>query len=254
MKAFEFHGRAILLVFTQFSKGRFLLFFIPGLVLAGLFYYVQFRLSLSQESFTMDTVGLGWIDWMLLNWNSATNWVFSMIGLLVLQLYIFAVLTLLSPFNTQLSEHLDTQLTGGKFDHGWIRFINDFFRMLFVVLLALLCEIAFMMIYWLLSFLINNELVDQVMYFLIAAFFFGFSFYDFPLERYGKGIFDTFTYAFSKPLQTLLTGGLFLLIFKIPYVGIPLSPVLATMIATIVYLYDHGKIPSQDADKQQVND
>jgi hypothetical protein len=50
-------------------------------------------------------------------------------------------------------------------------------------------------------------------------------------------------------LHTLLTGVIFLLIFKIPYVGVPLSPVLATMIATIVYLYDDGKLPSKDLEK-----
>lgn len=249
MKSFVFHGRAILTIFKQFAQGRFFLFFLPGLVLTGVFYFIQYQLSLSQDSVTIDAVDIGWIDWILLKWNSATSWIFNLAGIIIFQVYVFAVLTLLSPFNTQLSEQLDTRLTGAKFDHSWIRFFNDFFRMLFVVTLALFSELAFLMIYWLLSWIIGSEIIDQIMYFLIAAFFFGFSFYDFPLERYGKGIFDTFTYAFSKPLHTLLTGSIFLLIYKIPYIGVPLSPVLATMIATIVYLYDNGNIPSKDSEK-----
>ena len=87
------------------------------------------------------------------------------------------------------------------------------------------------------------DALDPYMYHIIAAFFFGFSFYDFALERYQEGVGSSLYFAFEKPIAMILTGTIFLLIYKIPYVGIPIAPVLAIMVSTVVYLYDQKKLP-----------
>ena len=98
-------------------------------------------------------------------------------------------------------------------------------------------------IYWIFSWIFGFGFMDTVMYFLIAAFFLGFSFYDYSLERYGVGVFGTIGYAFKNMLTMILTGSIFLLIFEIPYIGIPIAPGIAVMVATIVYLYRENKYP-----------
>lgn len=242
-----FHWHALRITVQQLLKGRFLVYFLPGLILTIAFVLFQLYLEKLQFRYLMKSE-ISWLDWMYSWVNAGTSTVFTIVEAIFVQLFIFTVLTLFSPFNTHLSERLDTQLTGQKFDHSWIRFFNDFIRMLFVVLLALIAELAFLFAYWSFSWIFNSALLDTVVYFTFAAFFFGFSFYDFSLERYGKGIFDTFNFSFSNPIKTILTGSLFLLIYKITYIGIPLAPILAVMISTIVYLYDAGKLPAIPTD------
>ncbi len=242
--SFAFHFHAVRITFSELFKGRFLYFFIPGLILTAFYLLIQYYTNSAREAYTLGESEISWLDWVYGMINKGTSTMFSIFDVIMQQVYIFFVLTVLSPFNTILSERLDSQLTGQKFKTTLARFINDFIRMIFVVLIAVMAEIGFMLAWWLLSWIIGSELIDSIMYFLIAAFFFAFSFYDYSFERYGKGMFDSFNYAFSNPVKMLLTGSIFLLIYSIPVAGIPISPVIAVMISTIVYLYDTGKLPA----------
>lgn len=248
MKAIKFHIDAILISFKELLKGKYLLFLIPGAILSLIYYYIQ-QLSAQTASNALLESDMGWLDYVYSWVNSGTSAVFSFVDFILAQIYIFFVLTILSPFYTILSEKLDGNLTGQTFKTSLVRLLNDFFRMIFVVTLIVLTEITVLIVYWTFSFIIDIEALHTVMYFVISAFFFGFSFYDYSLERYEKGIFDTFTYAFSNPLKVTLTGAIFLLIYEIPFIGTPLSPILAVMIATIVYLYDTNKLSNSAASK-----
>jgi CysZ protein len=109
-------------------------------------------------------------------------------------------------------------------------------RMVFVVLVSLTMEFFVMGTYWVLSWILGLGFMDFIVYSVISGFFFGLSFYDYSLERYKQGVFSTFGYAFSKFGMVTLTGLVFMLIFAIPYIGIPIAPVIATMIATVIYI------------------
>lgn len=246
-----FHWHGIRITLQQLLQGRFLIYFLPGIILTAAFYIFQLYLEKLQYSYLMESE-FSWLDWIYSWINAGTTTVFTVLEAVFMQVFIFTVLTLFSPFNTHLSERLDAELTGQEFDHSWARFFNDFIRMLFVVILALMAQLAFLVAYWSVAWIVGSDLLNSIVYFTFAAFFFGFSFYDFSLERYGKGMFETFNYSFSNPLKTVLTGSIFLLIYKVPYIGIPLAPVLAVMISTIVYLYDTGKLPAIPTDKNAV--
>ena len=142
-----------------------------------------------------------------------------------------------------LGEKLDSEYTNQKFKTSVIRFINDLIRMIFIVIIAIILEFGFIMGYWMISWIIDSELVDTIVYFCISAFFFGFTFYDFALERYQIGVLGSLGFAFSNPLSVLLTGSIFLALYYIPIAGIPISPVIAVMVSTIVYLYITKKLP-----------
>ena len=242
MKTINYHIKSITHTFEELFKGNFLLFFIPGAVLTVVYFWFTSQASALSQAATLASDN-SWFDWALGYVNSAVKGAFSVIGILTEQLYIFLVLTVLSPFNTYLGEKLDAKYTGQKFEGGLIRFVNDFIRMIFVVILALTLEFLFIGLYWILSWFIGFEPLDSIMYFCITAFFFGFSFYDFALERYEAGVFSSLGFAFSKPLTMILTGSVFLAIYNIPIVGIPLAPVITLMVSTLVYLYITKKIP-----------
>lgn len=245
MKSFTNHYRGISITLKELFKGNFLLYFIPGAIITLVYWYFRQRTAILEDSIDIAT-GYSWVDW-------ATGWIdtgiskaFSLFGFIFEQFYIFVIITVLSPFNTSLGEKFDSKLTGNKFDTNVLRFINDFLRMIFIVIIAIVLEFTFILLYWFLSWMFGLDALDPYMYHIIAAFFFGFSFYDFALERYQLGVGSSLYYAFEKPVTMILTGTIFLLIYKIPFVGIPLAPVLAIMVSTVVYLYDQKKLPKEN--------
>jgi len=250
MKTINYHIKAISNTFEELFKGNFLLYFIPGAIITIAYYWFLSKASALSGAANLAS-DISWFDWILGYVNSGVKGVFSVFGLITEQLYIFLVLTVLSPFNTYLGEKLDAKYTGQKFEGGLIRFVNDLIRMVFVVIIALVLEFLFIGLYWILSWFIGFEPLDSIVYFCITAFFFGFSFYDFALERYEAGVFSSLGFAFTKPLTMILTGGIFLAIYNIPIVGIPLAPVITLMISTLVYLYATKKIQPIEINNEQ---
>lgn len=248
MKAINYHIRGIITSIEHLLKGKYLIYFLPGLILTGIFWYFRSNSIEVDEAAVEVTTSDSW-------WDSARSTVggwydtgltkaMGVIDFLIEQLYIFLVLTALSPFFTALGEKFDKELTGKISEGGILRFINDFIRMIFVVILSLLLELVFLGIYWLISKIFGlSETVDMVMYFSIAAFFYGFAFYDFALERYEKGVFSSLGFAFSAPLGMIIIGAIFQGIYMIPYVGIPLAPVFVVMISTVAYAYYIKQLP-----------
>lgn len=231
-KAVQLHILALSKSFTDLLNGKFLLFFIPGGVIAILFWQVFLVANSIENSFSfLESIPL--IGSVL---GAGVEGTFSVLKFILDQLFVFFVLTLLSPFNTILSEKVDSSLTGKIYTFSIIAVINDLVRMIFVVLLALFLELFALGCYWVISFFIPFDFIDQIAYFLIAAFFYGFSFYDYSLERYQIGVFGSLGYAFSHFFIVTISGAIFLLIYSIPFVGVVIAPVLTTMISTIVFI------------------
>jgi CysZ protein len=248
MKSIQFHIKAIIEVINQLSKGRFLIYFIPGLVITAIYFWITYRASsIIEATGFLEKIPLigGYLD-------QGVDAAFSFIGFLFDQVYIFFIITLLSPFNTYLSEKLDTQLTGQTFEGGFGRIINDLVRMIFIVIIALFMEF-FCIGFWLLITWMFGipDTVFYVVSFLMTAFFFGFSFYDHSLERYEVGVFGSIGFSFQKMLMVTMTGAIFLGLYNFPYqggtpyIGIFIAPVLTTMISTVVYLHYRGKLPKE---------
>ncbi len=253
MNSIKYHITGIVKTVELLLKGNYLLYFIPGTIITLLFIWFRGGLTGADEAVNLHS-DYSWLDWAAGYVNTGIHKAFGIIDSLFEQLYIFIVLTALSPFNTYLGEKLDNRLTGTEFKGGLIRFVNDIIRMVFVVILALVLEFGFMGIYWLFSKIFGLGFIDVYVYWILSAFFFGFSFYDFSLERYEKGVFSTLGFAFKKPLTMILTGGIFLVIYAIPVAGVPLAPVLTVMISTVVYLYITKKLPKSNELKTTEND
>lgn len=243
MKAINYHIRGIITSIEHLLKGKYLIYFLPGLVLTGLFWY--FRTTALEIDESANPVNeeswwgtvVGWYD-------TGVSKALGIIDFLLEQLYIFVVLTVLSPFFAALGEKFDKELTGKVTEGSILRFINDIIRMVFVVILSLLLELIFLGIYWLISRLFGfSDFVDMIMYFCIASFFYGFAFYDFALERHAKGVFSSLGFAFTAPLGMIIIGAIFQGIYWIPYIGIPIAPVFVVMISTVAYAYYIKQLP-----------
>lgn len=242
MKALQHHISGIKATFETLARGKMLVFLIPGAVI-GLIYYISAH-SLSSAG---DEMAKSTEDWWLVGsaLSSTIKGAFGFLDTVLLFIFQFIILTALSPFNTMLSEKFDTELTGNTFRSGIVRFINDLLRAVLIAIIAILLQLIFTSVWWILSWILPfSDLLDPVMYFLINAFFFGLAFYDYSLERYEVGTLGSLGFAFSRMLYMLMTGAVFSAIFAIPYIGIILAPVLTTMIATGTYLQMKPKVPA----------
>lgn len=256
MKAVQLHIIGLTKTFQDLGKGKYLQFFIPGIVVAILFWQVFIFLGTieSSVSFLEEIPFIGAIfGWIL-------GGAFGIIKFIVTQLFIFFVLTLLSPFNTLLSEKVAFDLTGKKNKFDLERLISDLIRMIFIVLIAVALQLFFFLIYFIISSILGLGFLDEAAYFIISAFFYGFAFFDYSLERDEIGVFGSLRYAFSNMLLVSLTGAFFLLLYAIgsffvgsfsfsflsiiPNLGIIAAPVLTTILATYVYILN----------KQETND
>lgn len=232
MNIFLIHIQAIKETFQLLAKGKFLIYFIPGIVVTIFFggislILMNFKSGLADTSFEYLNLGI--------------NKTFDFFRFVFDQIYVFFILTLLSPFNSHLSEKLDEEITKNHFGYSFSQFITDFLRMLLFVSILVILELLCLAIYWSISKIVGLHFIDSLVYFIIASFFFGISFYDYSLERYQKNVGDSINYGFNNFLLILLTGSIFLLIYNIPFIGVFTAPVLMTMIATLVYL-KHQKI------------
>jgi len=243
MNSINYHIKALVTTFKELFQGNFLLYFIPGSVLTLIYLWFYFQTTSVAESLLIETDS-SWINWAKGTINSSIEGLFGLFNFVVEQIYIFATITLLSPFNTILSEKLENKLTGSNFKSSILQFINDIIRMVFVVMIAITLEIAFLSFYYIISWIFGLGAIDGIVFFIISAFFYGLSFYDFSLERYKIGVFGTIGFAFSRPLSMMLTGSIFILLYSIPVIGVPIAPVIAVMVSTIVYLYATKKLPT----------
>jgi len=251
MESITFHIKGILEVFRQLSKGKFLFYFLPGAIITIFYFWVNSATSQIAN-------GVNFLDGIPLIGSyleKGVDTAFNIVGFLFDQLYIFIIITILSPFNTHLSEKLDTSLTGQKFESGILRIFNDLMRMIFIVFIALSLEFLLMGVWWLVSWIFGiGDSIYEFISFVMASFFFGFSFYDHSLERYDVGVFGSLGFAFKKMLMVTITGAIFQLLYyfpytgELPYIGIVIAPVITTMISTVVFLYYKKRLPKSELD------
>jgi CysZ protein len=232
VQAFKHHWIGIEQVTKALLKGKFLWFFVPGLIVGLIYFYFQWQAQRVQETITSVTDAVPIV-------GSAITWmadgVFSIFNLITSEFYKFVILVILSPVNCILSEKFDSYLTGTEYKFDFVRLLNDFLRMILIVISALFMEYVFLGIWWL-FYLVIPDFIGETIFFLIASFFVGFSFYDYSMERYGLNFFKSWGLGFSKMGYMLLTGGIFTLMIKIPMVGIIIAPVLIAMLSTATYI------------------
>lgn len=241
MNALKDHVFAAKLAIGELSKGKVWLYIVPSVAVAfiflGIFLFFHQVSEGAEAARSIPLVG-GYITSAVQKTVDFFVWIEN-------QVYMFSILTLLSPVNCMLSERIDNEVTGARFDGGIMRILTDLGRALLILLFTLILNFTVMAVWAFLAWITGFHALDGIVYFLISAFFVGFSFYDFNLERYGIGFFGTIAFGFEKMGYMLLTGAAFSLIFMLPAVGVLLAPFLVTILSTIVYVKMNHKIPNK---------
>lgn len=231
------HLYALKRTFQLLLNGKFLLYFIPGIVIAILYLWY-----LNTVSTVNDTLGVvSYIPWVGSYLEEGKNILFGWVEGISLFVYQFLIITALSPFHTLLSEKIDTNETGNKFDFGWEKVVNDIVRTLGVVILGGLLYLGVKLIWMLLAWIVGISFLNPVVSAIIIGFFTGFNSYDYCLERYDISVYKSWKYAWKHPLHMIITGGIFSSLLFIPYIGVVIAPVFLTIVGTICFLRIRGR-------------
>ena len=226
------HIFALKRAFQLIFQGKFLLFFIPGIVIATL-YLIYLGLATSVYSFLEIVSYVPWVGSYL---ESGVDVLYGWVDSFSLFIYQFVIISILSPFHTVLSEKIELHETGRKFKVGWEKIVNDIVRTLGVIILGGLMFLALKLIWMFLAWILGITFLNPVVSAILIGFFTGFNSYDYSLERHDISVFKSWKYGFRYPLHMIVTGGLFTTLLLIPFIGVVIAPVLLTMVGTINFL------------------
>lgn len=239
IKTLELYYKGIIHTFETLAKGKLIYYFIPSIIMGVFFAYYYFQMAGARSGAdSLSEIPLlgGVLSWTI---GLFLDGIDAIVGFV----FQFIVLVCFSPFNALLAEKYDNQITGNKFDGGFLRIINDVLRAMFIVFISILLDLVFMLGWWILTKIVPPlDAFTDIAYFIANAFFFGFSLFDYALERYNIGTFGTFGYGFKRFFTVTIGGTLFALLMMIPYIGIILAPGLVTMIVTYVYVHKENKV------------
>ncbi len=232
MKALQDHYFAIIQTFRFWINGKFLLFFIPGILISTA--YILYLQQLSSYSTYIDY--LDYIPWIGSYLKTGADFLYGWLEGLSLFLYQFLIISVLSPFHTILSEKIDNEITNQDFRNGWDKIITDIVRTLGVVILGGIFYLVLKLLWMLFAWILGISFLNPYVSIILIAFFTGFNSYDYSLERYSISVFQSWKFARKHILHMVLTGLIFTSLIYIPFAGVVIAPVFLTTVGTICFL------------------
>lgn len=131
-----------------------------------------------------------WVsDISRLSWiGTATGWLIKIVlkifyFLLFVSFGGYIVLIVMSPVYSWLSERTEAYLTGHKYPFSWKEFGWEIFRGILIVIRNMVVQLLLVGVLFLLSFIPLVGWLSPVVVFLVSAYFYGFSFVDYAIER-----------------------------------------------------------------------
>lgn len=216
------------------------LFLIPGalITLSYLFFQWIFGWLDPTDSLPADA---GWWSRLMHTIEESGKWI-------VHSFYQFIMITILSPVMAILAERADNFLSGAKFDGGLTRILKDLLRTIMIVTTAFFFFFIIYLVWNMFAWIVGLGFLTPYIMFLVNAFFIGFAYMDYALERYQYSIGKSWQYGVKNSWVMLGLGALFSAIFYIPYLGALAAPFLITLLATSIWHVKEvqGNTPSQN--------
>jgi CysZ protein len=210
-------------------------FIIPGAIVTIIYASFMWSMGWLSPDPYIDPEVLSWSSKLMYWLTSGAKWFSTM-------LFEFVVLTLFSPIMSMLSEHVDNIFTEDEPNFSVTRFVRDLLRTLGILITGFIFSSLIIVIWYLFAWIGDLSVITPYIIFVLKAFFIGFSFFDYCLERDQISIVKSWRYAINRPITMLSIGGIFSLIFAIPILGVMLAPYLLTVLTAV--MYHHEKFPS----------
>lgn len=199
--------------------------------------YLEIPMSNGEASWWADVKA--WINGAR---ETVVRWVLRLaIGYLLFVANKYIVLVVLSPLLAYASELAEEKLTGRVFPFSLAQLMKDALRGALIAMRNGVLELAISFIIWAITlFLPIIGPISLVALFIVSAYFYGFSMYDYVFERRRMRIGEATRAVNGRVGAVLANGALFSLLMKIPLVGLMLAPVMASVGASITVVRQEG--------------
>ncbi|MFH2094528.1 MAG: EI24 domain-containing protein [Bacteroidota bacterium] len=154
----------------------------------------------------------------------------------------FIVLIIMSPVLAYVSEKTEKILTGNDYPFSSAQLMRDMVRGILLALRNMFIELGWSVLFFLIivvpviGWLIRLLQIDDVLLFLIASYFYGFSFLDYSIERQKLNVKKSVLLVRKRKGLALANGTIFSVTLFIPYIGVGLAgftAIVSTVAAAI---------------------
>lgn len=185
----------------------------------------------------------GWInDVPWLHWMTDASSI--LIGLLLRFLYFiiflsvggYIVLIIMSPVYSWLSERTEAHLSGREYPFSFRQLCRDIFRGILIAFRNLFFQLGITVILFFCSFIPVAGIAVPFVMFFVSAYFYGFSFMDYAVERKRYNVRQSVRYINKNRGTVAGIGSIFALALMIPFLSIvacSFVSVLSVIAATV---------------------
>lgn len=189
--------------------------------------------------------GISWLQWV----DTATG-IFIKIVLRLLYFFLFIafggyiVLIVMSPVYSWLSERTEAHLTGKEYPFSWRQLFWEIFRGILIAFRNMFLQLCLSLVLFLCSFIPVVGLLSPFALFFTSAYFYGFSFMDYAVERKRYNVRQSVRYVNKKIGVVIGIGTVFALTLTIPWLSIIACSFvsLLSVIAATVALNDQKNL------------
>lgn len=159
----------------------------------------------------------------------------------------YIVLILLSPLLAYASERTEEIITGRSFPFSFAQLMKDAVRGALIAIRNGIMEIAITVSIWFLTLFVPVLTpISFILLFIVSAYFYGFSMFDYVFERRRMRIGESVKAVNDRIGAVLANGALFSLVMKLPLFGVMFAPVLASVGAVLATMPTVDRLPSWD--------
>lgn len=165
---------------------------------------------------------------------------YMLIGLKSIAVYLavymnkYMVITLLAPLLTALSTRTEFLLTGNRYKYDLAQYITDVQRALVISFRNMGILTGWMLLFYILTYALDWPYVlTDIAYYLVAFYFYGFSFMDYASERRRLTVSESVTFTRQHFPAAYALGAIYGGLFFIPYAGVVVAPILGVVAGTI---------------------
>lgn len=220
------YGKAFQILFNRRFFG-FLVF--PVLALLLLFWGGSWLVSsagdglaeIVQAKIASWVEGISWLQWL----NSTLGFLVRII-LKITYFFLFitfggyVVLIIMSPVYSWLSERTEAYLSGKVHPFSLRQLIREIFRGILIALRNMVFQLLFTVFLFFCSFIPIIGLLSPVALFLVSAYFYGFSFVDYAIERKRFNVKQSVRYVNKNVGMVTGVGAIFAFSLLIPWFSI----------------------------------
>jgi CysZ protein len=203
-------------------------YLIPGFIMTLMYVSFMWSIGAYHTEIEVSTEELGFFA-------KIGFWLFSGVKWFTQMLYEFSIITLFSPIMALLSERCETIITGREHPFTVARFIRELLRTIGILSTGFIFSSIVMGMWFLVAWIGNLSVISPYILFILKAFFIGFNYVDYSLERNMVPIGKSWRFGILKPFVMVGFGSVFSIIFLIPFIGPMFAPFIVTVLATVYF-------------------